>query len=353
MNWKYYTAEGMRDLLPNTVAARRSAEAQLRRLFRSWGYQEVMTPEIEFADVYLDDRFVNQESLYKFSDPQGRLLALRYDNTVPLARFVATSGRNLPLPLRLAYLGTMFRAHDTQNHQFEQAGIELIGNGSLAADGEVLTLAIRTLETLGVKDYQISLNQTAFYKALTEEYRLDEDLAGMIDNKEYVRLNRTEMPEALRPIVDAMLQTTGNYEVLEAMRPLTQNPAALAALDDLEGILDYVDAQGVLDAVTIDLGLLKKLRYYTGAIFQTYAIGAPAPVLSGGRYDSLYAAFGRDVPATGFSVDLELVGQISENNPPESPFRLLRYASSERSVAFAEAAKLRSAGIDVILEEES
>ncbi len=367
MEWKYYTAEGMRDQLPTNTFRRRKTEGRLRKLFWSWGYEEVETPEIEFADVYLQDQFVKQEQLYKFSDPQGRLLALRYDNTVPLARFVATSGRNLALPLRLSYIGTMFRAGGTANgqrsHQFEQAGVEFIGATGLAADGEVLALAITSLKELGIKDFQLSLNQTGFYKALIEEYQLQADLADllpeMIDGKEFVRLDALmadqALPEDLARILETMMQTSGSYEVLEKVRPLTKNRAALASLAELEGILHYLRSAGLDRYVSIDLGLLKNLSYYTGTIFRGYAAGAGSEVLSGGRYDHLCQAFGRDLPATGFSLDLDLLGQVLQESSlvPEDlrERQVLRYRAEEREAALAKARELRLGGCQVVLQE--
>lgn len=368
MEWKYFTAEGMRDHLPADTYARRQTEIRLRELFWTWGYAEVETPEIEFADVYLHERFVKQEALYKFSDPQGRLLALRYDNTVPLARLAATSGRNLSLPLRLSYIGTMFRANEpggARNHQFEQAGVEFMGLSDLAADGEVLALAITTLQEMGLRDFQISLNQTGFYKALVDEFQLDENLAGtlpkIIDGKEFVLLDSilssANLPSRLTSILETMMETTGSYEVLAAVRPLTDNQEALSALADLQGILDYLKAAGLEEYVSIDLGLLKNLSYYTGTIFRGYVPGAGQPLLSGGRYDKLCAAFGRDLPATGFSLDLDLLSlSLKAAGLLPSDARnseVLVYSPAQRAAALREAARRRENGTQVRLVESS
>ena len=366
MDWKYFTAEGMRDKLPAECYIRRVNEDKLRRLFRLWGYDEVETPELEFADVYLYDRFVRQEALYKLSDPQGRLLALRYDNTVPLARMAATSGRNLELPMRLAYTGSMFRLNDAaegQSHQFEQAGVELMGPVSSAADAEVLALAIESLLCLGAEDFQIVLNQTAFFKALLDDYALDDEtrelLPALIDGKEFVRLDQLmegrRIDGKLVKIVETIMETGGSYEVLEAMEELVQDGEAARALAELREILDYLEAWDLSSYVSIDLGLLKNLSYYTGMIFRGYAPGAGAPVLSGGRYDNLCAAFGRDLPARGFSLDLELLHEAlykAGAEPEDLQERtVLRYKKEDRKAAFKKAKSLRDLGIRVCLDE--
>lgn len=366
MEWKYFTAEGMRDKLPAETYVRRQIEDRLRRLFWTWGYEEVETPELEFADVYLYDRFVRQEALYKLSDPQGRMLALRYDNTVPLARFAATSGRNLPLPLRLSYIGTMFRLNDAQgarSHQFEQAGVELMGAEGNAADAEILALAIKSLLALGVEDFQIALNQTAFFKALIEDYEVDpgtaELLPEVIDGREFVRLDDLlsgrRLDADLVRIVETILETSGSYEVLDAMEPLLKTEGTRAAAEDLRELLDYLSEAGLGDYVSCDLGLLKNLSYYTGLIFRAYVPGAGAPVLSGGRYDGLCAAFGREMPATGFSLDLDLLNEAMQKNglwPEDKRERkVLRYEKQDREKAFRQAEAWRREGIQVCLEE--
>lgn len=369
MEWKYFTAEGMRDKLPADTYARREAEASLRRLFWSWGYEEVETPELEFADVYLYEHFVRQEALYKLSDPRGRLLALRYDNTVPMARLAATSGRNLPLPLRLSYIGTMFRLNDpsgaVRGHQFEQAGVELMGDSSAAADAEIVMLAIKSLLSVGLRDFKIVLNQTAFFKALLEDYTVEEGLAsvlpGVIDGKEYVKLDEILSSKDLDPelaaIVEKILETEGSYAVLDALDPLVKTAKARKALADLRELMDYLKEAGLADYVAIDPGLLKNLSYYTGMIFRGYVKGAGAPLLSGGRYDKLCAAFGRDMPATGFSLDLDLLDEALKacGLRPEDrrERRRLCYPRGERSRALAEAEKLRREGIQVCLDEQS
>lgn len=366
MEWKYFTAEGMRDKLPAETYVRRQNEQKLRELFWSWAYEEVETPELEFADVYLYDRFVRQEALYKFSDPLGRLLALRYDNTVPLARLAATSGRNLPLPLRLSYIGTMFRLNDgdgARSHQFEQAGVELMGAAGTAADAEILILAIKSLLTLGFKDFQIALNQSGFFKALMEDYALDAKLAELlpevIDGKEYVRLDNIlsgrHLDPALVRIVEKILETSGSYEVLEAMEPLAETGRAKAALADLRELLDYLTAAGLGDYVSVDLGLLKNLSYYTGIIFRAYVPGAGAPVLSGGRYDQLCAAFGREMPATGFSLDLDLLSDAMKTlglwPEDQRERRVLTYERQDRAAAYRQAEAWRQEGVQVCLRE--
>lgn len=366
MQWKYFTAEGMRDQLPEELYSRRKLEESLRQLFWTSGYEEVETPEIEFGDVYLTDRFVPQESLYKLQDPQGRILAMRFDNTVPIMRMAATSGRNLPLPLRVSYLGTMFRQNlprGGQSHQFEQAGIECIGPKSPRADGEVIQIAIESMLALGLRDFQLSLNNIGFYKALAEEFSLTAEVAevlpGVIDGKEFVRLESLltsdQVPDEMSKILTTMMEETGSWEVLQAVRPLTENRRALAALDEIEQILTYLRTAGLDQYVALDLGLLSNLQYYTGTIFRGYAAGVGSSLLSGGRYDEIGRAFGRDLPATGFSLDLTLAYEAvckAEALTPDTRTRCrLFYRPGKEEQAFLWAKEQRGRGIQVTMQE--
>ena len=130
--WQFHTPDGVADLLPEDCAAKRRLENSLRQLFDQRGYREVETPGIEFYDVYAaGSGFAAQEGLFKFFDQQGRILCLRYDGTVPVARLAATVCRDAEPPLRFSYIGNMYRYNEYgggRQREFAQAGIELLGS---------------------------------------------------------------------------------------------------------------------------------------------------------------------------------------------------------------------------------
>ena len=317
--WQFHTPDGVADLLPEDCAAKRRLENSLRQLFDQRGYREVETPGIEFYDVYAaGSGFAAQEGLFKFFDQQGRILCLRYDGTVPVARLAATVCRDAEPPLRFSYIGNMYRYNEYgggRQREFAQAGIELLGSQSPEADAEVIATAIASALACGIEDLQVSLGQVDFFRGFLAEFDIGgeeaEMLPRLIDGKEMVALEelaeRLQLPERGREVLLKMASSYGTFDLLDEMATLVTDPAAVSALQNLRDVLAILDDYGYLQYVTIDLGLLQSLDYYTGIIFKGFTYGIGFPLFSGGRYDSLVQAFGRDLSATGFSIGINFV----------------------------------------------
>ena len=196
--WQFHTPEGVMDYLPDDCAVKRQLEHRIRQLFSSRGFDEVETPGFEFYDVYAGSAgFTPQETLFKFFDHKGRILCLRYDGTVPVARLAATICKDAPLPLRLSYLGNMYRFNESgggRQREFTQAGVELLGRTGADADAEIIATAIESARALGLKDLQVSIGQVAFFKGLIAQWGLDEEqarrLPQLIDARETVALEQ-------------------------------------------------------------------------------------------------------------------------------------------------------------------
>ena len=208
--WRFHTPDGVQDGLPDDCARKRAIEGALRKVFTSRGYQEVETPGLEFYDVYATGRgLAPQEGLFKLFDPQGRILALRYDGTVPVARLAATLLKDEEPPLRLAYIGNMYRFSESgggKQSEFTQAGVELMGPRTAEADAEIIATAIEAARTAGIESLQIAIGQVEFFKALLEEWGVSgedaEPLPGLIDAKETLAIeevaDRIGLPAAAR-----------------------------------------------------------------------------------------------------------------------------------------------------------
>lgn len=165
--------QGVVDLLYEDAAAKRSLEAALRACFSTWSYDELIPPTFEYADTLASEAGTQlAEEMYRFTDRDGRTLALRPDLTIPAARVVATRLYDQPLPLRLFYVGSVFRYEAPQagrQREFTQAGIELIGAGTPDADAEVLALTVEALRTAGLTQFQLALGQMALFRGLLSE----------------------------------------------------------------------------------------------------------------------------------------------------------------------------------------
>ena len=359
-NWRFHTPDGVQDTLPDDCARKRAMEAMLRTVFAARGYLEVETPGLEFYDVYAAGRgLAPQEGLFKLFDAQGRILALRYDGTVPVARLAATLLKDEAPPLRLAYIGNMVRFAGSgggKQSEFTQAGIELMGPQTAEADAEIIATAIASARAAGIEDLQVAIGQVGFFKALLEEWGVsDEDaepLPALIDAKETLAIEEVAdglgLSDAAREVLSTMASFEGTFDALDRFEALTDSPRALAALRNLRDVLRLLEEDGLLRYVSVDLGLLQSLDYYTGIIFKGFTYGIGFPILSGGRYDNVVGEFGRALPSTGFSLGVNLVmaalrrqGTLPERAGPDVWFG---YDASVRAKAQAYVAKERAAG---------
>ncbi len=367
--WQFHTPDGVSDILPDDCYAKRQLETQLRELFRRGGYQEIETPGIEFYDVYASGSgLAPQEGLFKFFDQQGRILCLRYDGTVPAARVAATLYRDSQLPLRFSYVNSMYRYNEYgggRQREFSQAGIELMGSQSPAADAEVIAMAIEAAQAIGIQDLQVSIGQVNFFKGLIAEWGLDAEVAQklppLIDAKDMVALeelaDRVGLTGTAREVLLLMPSLYGTYDVLDQLANLVTNPLCHEALDNLRAVLDQLELYGLLSYVSLDLGQLQSLNYYTGIIFKGFTYGLGFPLFSGGRYDQLVANFGRDLSATGFSMGLNFALQALRRQGLKLPVRpavdFLGYHPARRADALARARQMRQNGWAVVCDYEN
>jgi ATP phosphoribosyltransferase regulatory subunit len=350
--------EGMRDVLPGEAAELHAIEGVVRARFAAYGYGEVRTPTLEFAETL---ELVDDDTLgggYRLFDDQGRELMLRTDMTVPVARLAAARYREKPLPLRFFYVGGSYRPwapQRSQDGEFLQAGAELIGVGSAEADAECVALLCDALEASGLRDYRVTLNTMAFPTALVDTLGLgpddSEDLLEALADRDYplletIAANASAGDEALKAL-QATLALGGTRDSLAQARKLATTPAMEAAIERLVRVRDLVAEAGFADAVTFDFGLFQDLDYYSGVIFEAWAPGVGLPVASGGRYDGLPALFEWEVPGTGFAIALDRLRDALDEagRLPAAPAPPLAFAGGfEEPERLAE---LRRAGLAV------
>lgn len=308
--------EGMRDMLPPETGQRRDVEALLLRRFETYGYGEVMTPWLEFAEtleVAGDDTL---EAGYRLWDEQGRQLMVRTDMTVPVARLAAARYGDGPLPLRLSYVAPAIRPwapQRSQDGEFVQAGAELLGLRSAEADAEVVTLLCDALGSLGLRDYRVALGTVAFHRAMVESLGLAEDdrtkLLEALADRDYPLLEsiagKSQLGDAARKMLQRTIELGGTRDSLVQARKLATSPRMESAIDQLVGIHDLVEEAGYGDVITFDFGFFQDLSYYSDLVFEAYAPGVGLPIASGGRYDGLLSRFDWDLPAVGFAIGLD------------------------------------------------
>lgn len=364
--WNIYTPDGVQDILFDECHHKRSLEQKLRGLFRSCGYNELETPTIEFYDVFASDAgAMPQENMFKFFDQQGRILVLRPDITVPVARITATKCRDAAYPLRFSYIGNVFRYNDYgggKQNEFTQAGIEILGVSTPESDAEVLSVAINSLKAAGLESFQVDIGQVEFFKGLMEETGLsDADTAKvrmLIDRKDLVGLdeflNRCEIREDLKRLILGLPGFFGSADVIDRIEALRLNRRSREALENIRQVLRILDDYGLGQYVSVDLGMLRGLEYDTGIIFRGFTYGVGFPILTGGRYDRLVGEFGRECPATGFSLGINMIMMALQRQKaaierPETD-SIICYSEKGRRTAFELCDELRRQGLVVELD---
>lgn len=337
------TPEGMQDLLFEACAARNLVEGRLKHLFAGRGFLEVMTPGLEFYDVFArTPQYFPQESLYKLTDSKGRLLVMRPDTTLPIARLTATKLQDYGLPIRLYYSQTVYRTNILMNggsHEIRQMGVELLGAGEGKADLEILALGAQSLADCGVADYRLELGHIGIFKVLMARLKASaaqkEAAAELIANKNYAAL--AALLAELEPSDEARLLAElphlfGGPEIFAQCRDLFadyDDGRLVQAVADVEAIYRTLDRLGLASKIIVDFALVGQADYYTGVIFRGYVEDAGAPVLTGGRYDTLLGEFGRMMPAIGFAVQIDLLSDVL--------LRQQSFGTSAQALVYAEA----------------
>ncbi len=355
------TPEGTRDLLFSSCIMLRQTENAIRSSLEKSGYNEIITPMVEYFDVFAQaNPELDQEDMLKIIDRSGRICVARPDNTTPIARIAATRLDDSALPVRLYYSQKVFRSvsggHGHKG-EFLQIGAELIGADGLQADRDILSAAFGALESAGADNFRIELGHAEIYKALVEELGADENSAEqirrLIENKSFAALgdalSRFGSCSAAKAL-NAMPQLFGGIEVLDEVEALTGNVRVLGAASYLRRLYEALNEAGYGERVMLDLGLVHEMDYYTGVMFRGYTGGAGAAILSGGRYNALCARFGKDMPAGGFGIDVESVSEslTGAKHPEASAKRgAVRLALTKGRLEKKTLELLKNAGFDV------
>ncbi len=312
------TPQGTKDLLFDECLAKREIEKNLSDLFKFRGYCEVITPGIEFYDVFnLTFHNIPQHSMYKLTDSKGRLIVLRPDLTIPIARLTATRLKNSPIPIRLYYNQSVYTANQSLNctsDEIVQAGIELIGSSNKRADLEVITIATEVLKNCNAKDFRLEIGHIGLFNSLVKKLDVDEttieDIRQLIEAKNYPSLNDmldTFEDKKTANILKQLPRMFGGIEVLQKAEEIFDDEQTKETIAHLKDLYSSLCTLGLCDKITIDLGIVNRVDYYTGVVFRGYISGFGDEVLSGGRYDSLINEFGLDLPATGFAVNVDAI----------------------------------------------
>ena len=312
-----HTPEGVRDIYGNELAGKRKAEKAIQEKLNGYGYEDIQTPTFEFFEVFSKEIGTTPSNeLYKFFDKEGNTLVLRPDFTPSIARCAAKYYMDESAPIRFCYMGNTFT--NTNNLQGKlkevtQMGAELMNDGSVEADGEMIALVVESLLATGLKDFQVSIGEVEYFKGICEEFGIPEDIVDdlreLISNKNLFGaqelLRERGVASAASDKITKTSDLFGNVEILSEAEKQVNNPRSQKAIQRLKNLYEVLCDYDVARYVSFDLGMLSKYHYYTGVIFKVYTYGVGDAIVKGGRYDELLGYFGKQAPAIGFVVVID------------------------------------------------
>ena len=297
-------------------------------------------------------------------------MVLRPDFTPSIARCAAKYFMEEKVPLRFSYNGNTFT--NTSNLQGKlkevtQMGAELIGDPSVEADAEVISMVIGALKSAGLTRFQVTIGEVDYFRGLCEEAGLDEDtekeLRSCISGKNFFAaqelLEQKQIPEPYHSILLKLADMFENIESLEAAKALVKNERSLQAIARLEKLKERLEQYGVAEYISFDLGMLSKYQYYTGVVFKAYTYGIGDAVVKGGRYDNLLRKFGKNAAAIGFVIViddlLEALSRQKVNIDIPASGKTVYYRAGDEAdylAKLSEVITLRKEGIPTVLSPE-
>jgi len=353
---------GMRDTLPELYERKRAVRTKVEKEMTNWGYQFIETPTLEYYETVGTASAILDQQLFKLLDQQGHTLVLRPDMTAPIARVAASRLLKNELPIRLAYSANVFRSQQREGGrpaEFEQIGVECIGDYTISADGEGIALTIHSLQAVGLENFALSIGHIGFVRIFFQQILgTDERVEALIKylyEKNYVGFREHVKSLSLSSIDKQrlldFLKLRGKAEMIEFAYSLLENDLGKESLQQLQQLWDMMVDYGLEDNLSFDLTLVSHMSYYTGIVFEVYADNVGFPIGSGGRYDLLLEKFGKTTGATGFALRVDRLIAALNDNVQNELISCILFSQERRKEAFQIAQKERKLGKKVILQD--
>ena len=310
----------MRDFTVDECKRRNKIIETITERFSKWGYSEVSTPIVEYYKTFNHKtQDLKEEEMYKFFDSRGRILVLRPDMTVPVARLVNTKLKDMKLPLKLFYNAEVFRVHESfegKRNEYLDCGIELIGASGEKTDLEVLVTALEVLKALDTKkEFKLEIGNVNILKSALKDMNLSIDnqnkVIELINKKSLTSLREylddIEIIKEYKEFLNKFPWLFGGYEMIKKAKGLAFNEDMKKNIEYLENLYLNLQKLGYEKYLSVDISMVPRVNYYSGIIFKGYVKEIGSTVIRGGRYDNLLESFGKSIPAIGFSVDVNLL----------------------------------------------
>jgi ATP phosphoribosyltransferase regulatory subunit len=353
---------GMRDTLPQLYETKSQIRSSIADEMKRWGFQFIETPTLEYYETIGTASAILDQQLFKLLDKEGHTLVLRPDMTAPIARVAASKKFNDYYPLRLAYSVNVYRAQQREGGrpaEFEQIGVELIGDRTVSADGEVIALMISALKEADIHGFQISIGHIGFLKELflqilgTEEraktlmkFLYEKNYVGYREHVESLTLSTIDKQRLLD-----FLNLRGKEDVINQAMALVENERGKESVLELKKLWETMQDYENQEMLKFDLTIVSHMSYYTGILFEVYAEKVGFPIGNGGRYDTLFQKFGKKTTATGFALHLDRLVESLRKLPEITPSECILFSEERRGEAFRIAKLKRAEGLKVVLQD--
>jgi len=328
-----------------TETKRNQLLIRLRNLYESLGYTRFTLRRFEEYSLYLENKsFLKSENVLTFTNPDGKLMALKPDVTLSIVKHANKERRGLE---RVYYQESVY-SYSTLNREvaeIEQMGIEAMGDMDAYVISEVVRLAVESLQLIG-RPYVLDISHMGFTTALLSSAGLSpvqqEQALALIRRKSAHELEAYLLEQRIAPDnrtrIVQMTKLAGPFpDVFPAAQKLSADEQTAAALRELQTLYNTLNAAGVADALRLDLSMLNELDYYNGIVFQGYVQGAPRAVLSGGRYDPLMRRFGKQADGIGFAVYLDELNRVLSDRRALDADVLILYSEQDDLAALHQA----------------
>ena len=312
---------GMRDSFPEVNEQKEYIRSVAREFIRTKGYDFIKTPSVEYFETIGKASAIDESSLFKLVDNQGEMLVLRPDMTTPIARIAASKLLKEKNPLRLAYYANVFRAQQREGGrpaEFEQLGLELIGDFSPYGDSEIIYTAVELIKALGVEHFQITIGHAGLLTAIlsnnTNKPEQVETLRMLLVEKNFVgfmkMLDDLELSAIQQENLTMLVDHTMAAKSVEDFRQLLTNEQQYL-VDQIIQLQQLLELQLSDPSIySFDVSLASHMSYYTGMLFEIHAAGSGFPLGNGGRYDELFKEFEQNVGATGFGLRVDRLLEV-------------------------------------------
>jgi ATP phosphoribosyltransferase regulatory subunit len=360
---KFEKPLGMRDSFPIINEKKEKVREIGRNFLRSRGFGFIKTPTVEYYETIGKASAIADSALFKLVDRQGETLVLRPDMTTPIVRVATSKLLNEQIPLRLAYYANVFRAQEKEGGrpaEFEQMGVELLGDSSVYADAEMIFTAYGLVNELGVSSHRLTVGHAGLLQSILSDFTNDEN---QVDKLSYLLVgkNIVGFEEAVRSFnlevfketkLIRFIEQASNVKTIDELKPFidTENTEQFRMFSYLNELSTLLASSSLSEKVTYDLTLTSEMSYYTGMLFEVFASGSGFTIGNGGRYDGLLEEFGSNVGATGFSLRVDRLLEVMTTKHASEAHTLLLFDTENYHEAIKKAGELRLTGIRTTIQ---